>query len=239
METPAEMSWRHRTDGERLIVRSCEALLGLCSGMMADGILTDDEILFLSAWLDEHDNITSYWPGDILASRVRSVLTDGLISDDEREHLKATLSSLIGGTMQDTGATSGQPASLPVNPDANIVIQDKTFCFTGTFVYGTRKKCEQAVLSRFIGTVNEAVEDGVSQGRIAEVLMPCLDRHPVNHDHAMAAIRLIDQLPQHALRTLDAMHLAIARGIGADTIATADYIMAEAAESLAMNAIMF
>jgi len=55
----------------------------------------------------------------------------------------------------------------------------------------------------------------------------------------MAAIRLIDQLPQHALRTLDAIHLAIARGIGAGTIATADHIMAEAAELFAMDVIMF
>jgi len=66
-----------------------------------------------------------------------------------------------------------------------------------------------------------------------------LSQHPLNHDHAMAAIGLIDQLPQHALRTLDAMHLAVARGIGADAIATADNIMAEAAESLAMDVIMF
>ncbi|MFC1626428.1 BRCT domain-containing protein [Pseudomonadota bacterium] len=115
---------------------------------MADGKLTDDEIFFLSAWLDEHENINSYWPGDILASRIKEALADGEISDHERKHLESTLISLIGGTLQETGATSGQSTSLPVNPNANIIIPNNTFCFTGTFIYGTRKKCEQAVLER-------------------------------------------------------------------------------------------
>jgi len=66
-----------------------------------------------------------------------------------------------------------------------------------------------------------------------------LSLHALNHEHAMAAIRLIDQLPQHALRTLDTMHLAIARGIGAGTIATADHIMSEAAKSMAMDVVIF
>jgi len=146
MESRAEKSWRHRTDSERLVVRSCEALLGLCSGLMADGKVNDEEITFLANWLDDHEAITAYWPGDILASRVKQVLTDGVITEDEREHLKETLSSLIRGTMQETGATSGKATDLPINPNADIILIDKTFCFTGTFVYGNRKKCEAAVI---------------------------------------------------------------------------------------------
>ncbi len=43
---------------------------------------------------------------------------------------------------------------------------------------------------------------------------------------------LIDTLPNHPLRTLDALHLAAARAIGADSFATADKIQAEAATAL-------
>ncbi|TLS77048.1 NAD-dependent DNA ligase [Mariprofundus erugo] len=144
METAADKSWRHRTDGERLIRRSCEALLGICSGLMADGKLSDDEIYFLETWLEEHQNITSFWPGDVIHARVKGVLSDGVITDEERHHLELTLSSLIGGTFQDTGTSSGSSTDLPVNKNAVVVIEGKTFCFTGTFVYGQRKKCEQA-----------------------------------------------------------------------------------------------
>jgi len=123
---------------------------------MADGKLNDDEIMFLATWLDDHQAITSYWPGDILASRVKQVIADGVITDDEREHLMSTLSSLIGGTMQETGATSGKPAELPVNSDAIITLRDKTFCFTGTFIYGTRKKCEEAAVD-FGGSISKRI----------------------------------------------------------------------------------
>jgi len=158
IETPSERSWRHRADSERLVARSCEALLGLCSGLMADGKLNDDEIMFLATWLDDHETITSYWPGDILASRVKQSLADGVITEEERKHLQSTLSSLIGGTMQDTGATSGKSTDLPINPDANVIIRNKCFCFTGTFIYGTRKKCEAAVID-----MGGVISKGVTQ----------------------------------------------------------------------------
>jgi len=89
------------------------------------------------------------------------------------------------------------------------------------------------------GEISIELEQQIFAAFTEDVEHGYLSRHPLNHEHAMAAIRLIDQLPQHALRTLDAMHLAIARSISADTIATADHIMAEAAESLAMDVIMF
>ncbi|MDQ6996492.1 MAG: type II toxin-antitoxin system VapC family toxin [Mariprofundus sp.] len=66
-----------------------------------------------------------------------------------------------------------------------------------------------------------------------------LSRHALLDQHAINAISLIDQLPQIALRTLDAMHLAVARQIGADAIATADKVMISAARSLDMEVFPF
>lgn len=43
---------------------------------------------------------------------------------------------------------------------------------------------------------------------------------------------LIDTLPNHPLHTLDALHLAAARAIGADSFATADKTQADAATAL-------
>jgi len=80
---------------------------------------------------------------------------------------------------------------------------------------------------RIFATFNEDVERGY------------LSQHPLSDQHALAATGLMEQLPQHALRTLDAMHLAIARSIGAQAIATSDHIMASAAASLEMEVVQF
>lgn len=62
---------------------------------------------------------------------------------------------------------------------------------------------------------------------------------PLQDEHAAMATRLIDQLPQIPLRTLDAMHLSIARALDCKHLATADRIMAEAAETIHIEVVRF
>ena len=50
--------------------QSCSSLLGLVSGLLADNVLSDDEIRFLGAWLDQHSVIATAWPGDVLHEHV-------------------------------------------------------------------------------------------------------------------------------------------------------------------------
>jgi NAD-dependent DNA ligase len=128
----------------RLLKRSCEKLLGMCSGMLADGELSDYEILFLNNWLTEHDNIADTWPGEVLYERIRAALADGVIDDSDRSSLLATIKCLIGGTFQETGTTSGLSSSLPVNAIDGIDFSGKVFCFTGEFLFGTREACHRA-----------------------------------------------------------------------------------------------
>lgn len=57
--------------------------------------------------------------------------------------------------------------------------------------------------------------------------------------HAIAARDLLDRLQGLPVRTLDALHLAIARSLAVQVIATADRVMARAAEALGMTTTMF
>ena len=66
-----------------------------------------------------------------------------------------------------------------------------------------------------------------------------LEIHPLRDDHAATAVGLLDRLPKHPLRTLDALHLAIAEAIGAAQIATADRTMASAARALGFDVVAF
>jgi hypothetical protein len=139
---------RRAATDQRLLKRSCESLLGICSGILADGRLADEEIRFLDTWLADNDDISTTWPGEVVFARVRGVSSDGVITEDEREHLKTALSELLGGTLEDTGATSGMATRLPVDDVDVIKIADNSFCFTGNFLYGTRKACENAIVQR-------------------------------------------------------------------------------------------
>jgi len=132
----------------RLLGRSCEALWGICSGIMADKKLSDEEIRFLDQWLRDNKEIAAAWPGDVVYARVQEVLADGVITEDERNHLKETLTGLIDGTLRDTPARPEMPTAEPVEKTVAIEIPGRSFCFTGTFLFGTQAACERAVSRR-------------------------------------------------------------------------------------------
>ena len=62
---------------------------------------------------------------------------------------------------------------------------------------------------------------------------------PLADRHAVVAHELVGQLSDHSLRTLDALHLAIAQSAGVKVLATADRAMARAAEALGIRAVTF
>jgi uncharacterized protein len=62
--------------------------------------------------------------------------------------------------------------------------------------------------------------------------------HPLPSGLA-AAMHLLNRLSDSSLTTLDAWHLAIVGEIGAEIVATADRIMAEAAEALGLEVVRF
>lgn len=132
----------------RLLRRSCETLLGIAAGVVADGELNTQEIQFLSTWLSEHPELAESWPGEVVVKRVRDVLADGVITEGERVYLLETLAQLIGGAFADDGAVPAAASQLPLDREVVVQIPEASFCFTGKFLYGTRTSCERAVESR-------------------------------------------------------------------------------------------
>jgi len=58
-------------------------------------------------------------------------------------------------------------------------------------------------------------------------------------EHVLRARDMLEELRHVPLRTLDALHLAIAQSIGAGVLATADLRMARAAEALGVAVVTF
>jgi hypothetical protein len=119
-------------------------LLGIARGLLADRKLSNDEIHFLHEWLEAHYSIASSFPGNAIHERVRSVLEDGVITEEERSHLVDTLSMLIEDRLEDL-AEQVDLTELWFDEVGLIEFDRTRFCLTGNFVYGPLDVCKTAI----------------------------------------------------------------------------------------------
>ncbi len=125
---------------QRKLTQAVQTLIGICSGIVSDGMLHDREIAFLSTWLEENIEVATTWPGSDIYRQVREILADGLITPEERERMLDVLQNLSGVFFANTGAAAPEGPSLPIDDDPSIYFRNMAFCFTGKFLYGTRSR---------------------------------------------------------------------------------------------------
>lgn len=89
------------------------------------------------------------------------------------------------------------------------------------------------------GELSEPVEQRVLGAFEDDIRQGHLQVQPLDDRHALDAVTLVSRLSHHGLRTLDALHLAIARDIATPVIATADRVMADAAIVLGFEVARF
>lgn len=90
-----------------------------------------------------------------------------------------------------------------------------------------RRRRYQEISARLESRILGRFRDDVRQGHLRVL--------PLADSQVEVAMEIMESLPEHALRTLDALHLALVRDAGLDSIATADRIMASAAEELGLT----
>jgi len=137
--------------------QSLGELLGLARGLMADQELTDSEIHFLNEWLDERHSMTSSFPGNVIHERIKDVLEDGVVTEEERSHLVDTLNMLIEDRLEDL-AEQVDLTELWFDDVGLIEFNKARFCLTGNFVYGPEDVCKTAIEQRG-GIVTPSVGD--------------------------------------------------------------------------------
>lgn len=128
---------------KRKLDKGVELLLGLVTGMLADGHLNDLEIKFLNAWLTEHDDVAAVWPGNVVAKLVSDILADGTVTESEHDRLIKMLTDLTGNNFVQTGSVTAEVMMLPVDEQCPVSLRDANLCLTGEFLFGTRAKCEE------------------------------------------------------------------------------------------------
>ena len=89
------------------------------------------------------------------------------------------------------------------------------------------------------GDISAVLEEQVMDEVRTDIQDGVLEVHPVSDDQVTHALHLIDQVAPLPLRTLDALHLAIARHHHTSDFATADRQQADAALALGFNVATF
>lgn len=133
----------------RVQTRDIDELLGICRGLIADDEINANEIRFLARWLEGQSHIHNDWPTDLLIRQLAEILADGKIEPHELISFAETIRSIIGEKVIDGPGECHAVTSceLPYcNPQPQIAFEGQSFCFTGKFVFGTRDKCEKAVV---------------------------------------------------------------------------------------------
>lgn len=125
--------------------RQVDTLIGLSKGITADGTVNQAEAEFLQTWLAQNHQCDN--PIIInLFDKVSSMLDDGVLDREESSELFSILRS-ISGDNSELGEVA-KTSSLPVcSPPPDIEFDGKSFLFTGTCVFGSRRECQQVVES--------------------------------------------------------------------------------------------
>ncbi len=140
-------------------VREVDELIGLCKGIVADGVVNRDEALFLQDWLEHNRESRGVWPASVLYPRIQSMLVDGTLDSEEERELLGLLVRISGGNPKCLDAHS-LTGTLPLNdPVPKIVIPGNSFCFTGKLLYGSRADCEEEISSRGGQILGEVSQD--------------------------------------------------------------------------------
>lgn len=135
-------------NSHRRLERDISELLGLAKGMLADGVVSDAEIVLLHEWMLTHPEPVSHWPCDRIATRLQAVLADGIVDPEEQADLADLLAKLVGGNagiLADDNAATALPLDRPA---PKLVFAQREYVLTGKFAYGTRTACERLVQDR-------------------------------------------------------------------------------------------
>jgi NAD-dependent DNA ligase len=127
----------------RLDDRVVDELIGLSRGLLADGRIAKEEVEFLQQWLARNRAVVNNPVIAMLLRRIDEILRDGEVDAEESAELFDTLQALTG---THTLGEITKSTTLPLDqPPPQIAFENKIFCFTGTFAFGSRARCESMI----------------------------------------------------------------------------------------------
>lgn len=132
------------------VTTDLQTLQGICHGILADGIINENEVQELEEWLEQNSHLSSYYPYDEIRSLILTIVSDGKIEEEEILILKAYLKQFVALENNEVVAqidkeTFDIKISGHCTSDPDIQIDGKSFCVTGVLKSGNRKDIEKII----------------------------------------------------------------------------------------------
>lgn len=115
--------------------KALQQLQGFLMGIVADNVLTVEEIVALNNWMDANKELRGNYPFDRVFQALKCVLEDGVIDKDELNDLLILFKQFI----------------MPTEEAEEVqitTIVGKHCCLTGKFSFGEKDKIEQMILEK-------------------------------------------------------------------------------------------
>lgn len=141
------------------------------------------------------------------------------------------------GPYLDTSALAKWYLNEPFSEQFEAFIQEQPTAAISRLTVG-EFRCLLARRRR-AGGITKSIESRVYSSFEKDVGAGFLQVFPVADEHLIAALGLITRLGRYPLRTLDALHLAVAQGIHCRRLATADKTMAIAGKAAGFSVVRF
>lgn len=129
----------------RLQDRQINELVGLAHGLTADGSVNQAEAEYLLKWLAANAGTAENPVIRVLYERVEQILADDVLDEDEAAELLDTLTRFCAGDFELREARTSSTLAL-CDPAPAMRFAGMTYCLTGTFAFGSRRQCEEAVI---------------------------------------------------------------------------------------------
>lgn len=130
---------------KRLVERGIDELIGICRGILFDGIACYSEAVNLLTWLENNRLVASEWPANKLFMALRVMLADhSFSSEDESQFLELLMNITGSPSVMNEGRNPS--TMLPLcDPQPEILFEQRVFVLTGNFQMGPRKSVIQMI----------------------------------------------------------------------------------------------
>jgi hypothetical protein len=131
------------------VSKAIDQLSGICAGILADGVVTEQEAMFFAEKVRSIAVFEPVWPITAIRTEVDRIFSAGRCGKTELMEIKSLMESICGNDMianADQSYSTGIALDSP--PPDPVIFPDRVFIITGRFAFGTRRSVIDAICAR-------------------------------------------------------------------------------------------
>lgn len=132
-----------------MVTSDMQELQGILHGIIADNVISKEELEGLQDWLADHEHLATTYPYDEIYGLIIGVLQDNVVTADEERMLKAFFTQFAEIPKNGRVYTADEAKLITKQGicavDPEIVFDEHVFCFTGKSAKATRVEIADTV----------------------------------------------------------------------------------------------